>query len=73
MAVREYHVGLGANGTWHIQREEAERPFAYYGAKDAAESAARVLAHLNEGIVVVHEKGGLVRRTDYKGQALAAN
>ncbi len=73
MAVREYHVGLGANGTWHIQREEAERPFAYYGAKDAAESAARVLAHLNEGIVVVHEKGGLVRRTDYKGHALAAS
>ncbi len=73
MVMREYHVEMEPKGTWHLRREDAERPFAFYGSKDAAESSARVLAHLNEGVVVVHEKGGVVRRTDYRGQVLAAS
>jgi hypothetical protein len=67
MAVREYHVEADGKGKWHIRREEQELPFAFYYYKDAAESAARALAHQNEGLVVVHETGGTVRKTDYRG------
>ncbi len=71
--MKEYHVGHEPDGTWHVQRENAERPLAFYNTIDAAESAARVLAQLAEGIVVVHESKGGVRRTDYRGRVVPLN
>ena len=67
MAVKEYHVETDGKGKWHLRREDQEKPFAFYDFKDAAESAARALAHQNEGMVVVHETAGAVRKTDYRG------
>ena len=66
MAVKEYHVDTDGKGHWHIRRGDQEKPFAFYPSIDAAESAARALAHLNEAVVVVHDKGN-IRRTDYRG------
>ena len=72
MAEREYHVDSTSDGRWHIRRENEEKPFAYYRNQAGAESAARVLAHQNEGLVVIHESGGHVRRTDHRGQPVGA-
>ena len=70
MAVKEYHVETDGKGKWHIRRDEQDRPFAFYNLMDAAESAARVLAHQNEGQVVVHEANGVLRKTDHRGRPL---
>jgi hypothetical protein len=68
MAVKEYHVETDGKGKWHIRRGDQDKPFAFYNSMEAAESACRALAHLQEAQVVVHEKGGAVRKTDYRGE-----
>jgi len=62
-----YHVEAQPDGWWTIRREDREKPDAYYRFEEAAVSAARVLAHQNGGMVVVHEAGE-VETTDYRGQ-----
>ena len=68
--VKEYHVEPRPDGRWHLRRENAEKPFAFYPSRAAAESAARVLAQHNEGVVAIHETEGAPRRTDYRGRPL---
>ena len=72
MAVREYHVESNGKGGWQLRRGDAEEPFAFYKSKAAAESAARVVAHQNEALVVVHDEDGATRRTDYHGNPVTA-
>jgi hypothetical protein len=74
-STREYHVEPSPDGHWWIRRENAggagkNGGFAFYPDRNAAESAARVLAHQNEGTVHVHEGDGTVRRTDHRGRPL---
>lgn len=72
MAQREYHVeAVPATGQWSIRRHDRDVPDAFYDNRAAAESAARVLAHQNEAVVVVHTERGVLR-TDHRGRELAA-
>lgn len=68
---REYHVEPSPDGHWWLRRENAAKGFAYYPNRDAAESAARVIARQNEGVVVLHDPDGTLRRTDYRGRPLS--
>jgi hypothetical protein len=70
MATWEYHVEPDDRGRWTVRRSDLANPLATYPDRTAAFSAARVLAHLNAGGVLIHETGGRVRLTDHRGREL---
>lgn len=71
MATMEYHVERADDGSWRVRRGDRDLPVATYANRTAAVSAARVLAHLNTGGVVVHDIGGDMQLTDHRGRSPA--
>jgi len=67
MAIREYHVLPASDGRWHVRRGGALCSDAFYPTREAAISAARVLATFDNTGVLVHEGGGRTSLTDPRG------
>lgn len=67
MAIREYHVQAASDGRWHVRRGGASSPDAFYPTREAAISAARVLARFDNTGVLVHEGEGRTSLTDPQG------
>jgi len=67
MAIREYHVQPASDGRWHVRRGGAESPDAFYPTREAAISAARVLATFDNTAVLVHEGEGRTSLTNPRG------
>jgi hypothetical protein len=68
MAEINYHVEPHASGSWSLRREGRDKPDAWFQNREAAVSAARVLAHRMERQVVIHDLDGSSETTDWRGE-----